>query len=80
MAITTQSGGGQDPNNFTLTLGAIQHDGEDVDEHREAVEEGQTLESWRDGIVLLQDEMVHREEDDGRDESRKQGGHEPGGH
>lgn len=48
----------------SLTPWAIMDDGEHVDEKGEAVDEGESLETGFQGLLLLQDEVVEEEVDD----------------
>lgn len=63
--------------NFILTGRAIMHNGEDVDEKREAVDEGEGTEAGFQGLVLLEDEVVEDEVNDARDYPRQHRGYNP---
>lgn len=64
----------------SLTTGSVVHDGEDVDEEGDAVDEWEGAEAGFQGLLLLEDKGVEEHVESARHDARQYGGHEPGGH
>lgn len=63
----------------SLTRGAIMHNREDIDEQRDAVDEGKGAETRLKRLLLLEDEGAEDHVQGAGHDAREHGGHKPGG-